>query len=61
MEDYVKSLKTSIGSLIERPEDVRAVVAALKGRRKGSRRCGGLGAMIFPAYDEEKWTGAAAR
>jgi len=30
VKDYVKSLKTSIGSLIDRPEDVDAVVAALE-------------------------------
>lgn len=30
VKDYVKSLKTSIGSLIDRPEDVGAVVAALE-------------------------------
>lgn len=38
VKDYVKSLKTSIGSLIERPEDVGAVVAALetyRGRIEG--------------------------
>ena len=38
IKDYVKSLKTSIGSLIDRPEDVNAVVAALetyRGRIEG--------------------------
>lgn len=38
VKDYVKSLKTSIGSLIDRPEDVGAVVAALetyRGRIEG--------------------------
>ena len=33
VKDYVKSLKTSIGSLIERPEDIGAVVAALEASR----------------------------
>ena len=33
VKDYVKSLKTSIGSLIDRPEDIGAVVAALESYR----------------------------
>lgn len=30
IKDYVKSLKTSIGSIIERPEDIHAVVAEMQ-------------------------------
>lgn len=51
IKDYVKSLKTSVGSVVERPEDIGTVVAEMR-RYRGTIE-GGLCVRRFEAFEPD--------